>query len=246
MRLSHTLICAAVLLSAIGGPASAQYYRYPPGGRPPCAAVTPSPLGGAARGAAGGAVVGAIFGDAGRGAAIGAAESVASEPWSGAVMLDLPAIATDLLRPALRPSDRKNFGTKGVVMRRSALLLFPLAGPLCGLYAANTASAAGSRCAVASTPPQTAAAPPPAPVSGPMWNVTKITCAQMLSADDDDRAAGIMFCYGYLAASSGIKVIDVSMIDQNVRRVVEQCVKTPNLTVPQAYRVAFGIRPRRR
>ena len=72
MRLSHTLICAATLLSAIGGPASAQYYRYPPGGRPPCAAVTPSPLGGAARGAAGGAVVGAIFGDAGRGAAIGA------------------------------------------------------------------------------------------------------------------------------------------------------------------------------
>jgi hypothetical protein len=40
--------------------------------RPPCQAVTPSPLAGAARGAAGGALTGAIFGNAGRGAAIGA------------------------------------------------------------------------------------------------------------------------------------------------------------------------------
>lgn len=44
----------------------------PPGYRPPCDAVTPSPLHGAARGAAGGALIGAISGNAGRGAAIGA------------------------------------------------------------------------------------------------------------------------------------------------------------------------------
>jgi OmpA family protein len=54
------------------------YYYYSPGApprayaRPPCAAVTPGPLRGAARGAAGGAIIGAITGNAGRGAAIGA------------------------------------------------------------------------------------------------------------------------------------------------------------------------------
>jgi Glycine-zipper domain len=48
-------------------------YGYPPSGSPPpCSAVTPGPLQGAARGAAGGAVIGAISGNAGRGAAIGA------------------------------------------------------------------------------------------------------------------------------------------------------------------------------
>lgn len=44
----------------------------PPGYRPPCDAVTQTPLRGAARGAAGGALIGAISGNAGRGAAIGA------------------------------------------------------------------------------------------------------------------------------------------------------------------------------
>lgn len=50
------------------------YYAAPPayGSRPPCQAVTPGPLQGAARGAAGGALIGAISGNAGRGAAIGA------------------------------------------------------------------------------------------------------------------------------------------------------------------------------
>ena len=131
-------------------------------------------------------------------------------------------------------------------MRKSALLLLPLVA-LCAACMPQTQPPPPVAAAPPPPPPpQAAAAPPPAPGSGPMWNVTKITCAQMLSADDDDRAAGIMFYYGYLAASSGIKVIDVSMIDQNVRRVIDQCVKTPNLTVPQAYRVAFGVRPRRR
>jgi hypothetical protein len=50
-----------------------QGYGYPPpSSPPPCYAVTPGPLQGAARGAAGGALIGAISGNAGRGAAIGA------------------------------------------------------------------------------------------------------------------------------------------------------------------------------
>src|SRR5882724_98080 len=69
--------CGAVwMLAAVPVSAANQYTQYyppPPGyGRPPCYAVTPGPLNGAARGAAGGALIGAISGNAGRGAAIGA------------------------------------------------------------------------------------------------------------------------------------------------------------------------------
>jgi len=53
-----------------------------------------------------------------------------------------------------------------------------------------------------------------------------------------------MFYYGYLAASSGIKLIDVSMIDQNVARVMRQCEQSPSLTILQAYEIAFGRSPR--
>ena len=69
-------------------------------------------------------------------------------------------------------------------------------------------------------------------------------CFQLLGADDDDRAAATMFYYGYLAAKKGINIIDVSKIDANIHRVMDQCARTPNLTVPQAYRTAFGRRPR--
>jgi hypothetical protein len=66
----------ASVFAAPAGTVYAQYYPpgygYPPSYRPPCQAVTPGPLRGAARGAAGGAIIGAISGNAGRGAAIGA------------------------------------------------------------------------------------------------------------------------------------------------------------------------------
>jgi len=66
------LSTAALTLIDISVVAYAQYYAPPPSSRPPCQAVTPGPLQGAARGAAGGALIGAISGNAGRGAAIGA------------------------------------------------------------------------------------------------------------------------------------------------------------------------------
>lgn len=105
-------------------------------------------------------------------------------------------------------------------------------------------------------PPQPPAASPPAastqpaaaavsvPGSGPSWDVTKIRCSQILGADDDDRAAAMMFYYGYLAAKAGIRVIDVSRIDQNIHRVMDQCKATPDVTVPQAYYQALGRKGR--
>lgn len=116
-----------------------------------------------------------------------------------------------------------------------------------GLFCAACVAQSGGPVAAPEAAPvaaPTAAAIASAPGSGPIWDVTRITCAQLLAADDDDRAAATMFYYGYLAASSGIKLIDVSMIDRNVARVMRQCEQNPGLTVPQAYDIAFGRPPR--
>jgi hypothetical protein len=107
-------------------------------------------------------------------------------------------------------------------------------------------------------PPQQAATPPtpppePAPPPVPRitseaqiapgrWDVERVRCSDLLGAADEDREAAAMFYYGYLAAKAGIHVIDVSRIDGNVRKVMDRCAATPNITVPQAFRQALGRR----
>jgi hypothetical protein len=111
---------------------------------------------------------------------------------------------------------------------------------------------AGAQTAIASpaatTSPSTAQAAAPAPprstsaaqIAPGRWNVDSVLCSDLLGAADDDRAAAIMFYYGYLAAKAGIHVIDVSRIDGNVRKVMNQCAATKNITVAQAFREALG------
>jgi hypothetical protein len=93
------------------------------------------------------------------------------------------------------------------------------------------------------------AAPPPAPrvtseaqIAPGRWDVERVRCSDLLGAADEDREAAAMFYYGYLAAKAGIHVIDVSQIDGNVRKVMDRCAATPNITVPQAFRQALGRR----
>jgi hypothetical protein len=103
-------------------------------------------------------------------------------------------------------------------------------------------------------PVETAAAPPPAAVPTPppsvpapseaqiapgLWEVERVRCSDLLGAADDDRAAAAMFYYGYLAAKTGIHIIDVGKIDENVGKVMNQCATTPNITVPQVFRKAL-------
>ena len=103
-------------------------------------------------------------------------------------------------------------------------------------------------------PPAPAAPPPKAPsspaprvtseaqISPGRWDVERVRCSDLLGAADDDREAAAMFYYGYLAAKAGIRVIDVSQMDGNVRKVMDRCAAAPNITVPQAFRQALGRR----
>jgi hypothetical protein len=96
-------------------------------------------------------------------------------------------------------------------------------------------------------PPEAPSSPAPrvtseAQIAPGRWEVDRVRCSDLLGADDDDRAAAVMFYYGYLAAKAGIRVIDVSQIDGNVRKVMDRCAAAPNITVPQAFRQALGRR----
>ena len=103
-------------------------------------------------------------------------------------------------------------------------------------------------------PPQQAATlpiPPPevapriiseAQITPGVWVAGQVRCSDLLGAADDDREAAAMFYYGYVAAETGIRVIDVNQIDGNVRRVMDQCAAAPNITVPQAFRQALSGR----
>jgi hypothetical protein len=96
-------------------------------------------------------------------------------------------------------------------------------------------------------PPEAAAAPAPrvtseAQIAPKRWDVERARCSDLLGASDDDRAAAVMFYYGYLAAKAGIHVIDVSRIDGNIKKVMDRCAAAPKETVPQAFRQALGRR----
>jgi hypothetical protein len=110
---------------------------------------------------------------------------------------------------------------------RFAVMLLALAGAACAQQPAP--------------PPATAEAPAPseAQVAPGHWDVERVRCSDLLEASDADRASAAMFYYGYLAAKTGIQIIDVSRIDGNIAKVMQQCEAAPKLTVPQAFRQAL-------
>jgi len=109
-------------------------------------------------------------------------------------------------------------------------------------------------CVPPSASPQSAApatvaqaSPQPAPritseaqIAPGRWDVDRVRCSDLLGAADDDRAAAVMFYYGYLAAKARIRAIDVSKIDGNVKKVMDECAAAPDITVPNAFRQALG------
>jgi hypothetical protein len=110
---------------------------------------------------------------------------------------------------------------------RFAVIVLTLAVAAC---AEPPAPAATAPAAAAS-----AAVPSAAQIAPGVWNVERVRCSDLLEASDADRASAAMFYYGYLAAKAGIQVIDVSRIDGNIAKVMQQCETAPNLTVPQAF-----------
>lgn len=114
----------------------------------------------------------------------------------------------------------------------SKLVLAALATLFVATYAMQTAAGAP-------------ASPSDAQVAPGKWDVMRVRCSDILNADDDDRTTAVMFYYGFVAAKHGIKVIDVSKISDNIRKVMKQCEAKPTMTVPEAFRVLLPPQPKK-
>jgi hypothetical protein len=109
----------------------------------------------------------------------------------------------------------------------------------------DTVDHAGTYDAAEHAAPPPAATPPPTPrvtseaqIAPGRWDVERVRCSDLLGA----AAAAAMFYYGPLTTKAGTRVIDVSQIDGNVRKVVDRCAGAPNITVPQAFQQALSRR----
>jgi HdeA/HdeB family len=179
--------------------------------------------------------------------------SVPSQARCGAAQRELRAPATEngrLRGAAFRPTPRAWTITQGDPMKSN--LVFSVLACCLVVSARPAASQQPAAAPPAATPPATAAPPAEAPaaqrttseaqVAPKRWDVERVRCSDLLGAADDDRAAAGMFYYGYLAAKAGIRVIDTSQIEGNLKKVMERCEAAPNITVPQAFREALGRR----
>jgi hypothetical protein len=122
---------------------------------------------------------------------------------------------------------------------RFALLPLMLSLLACAQQPPEAAPAAAPQTAAPPAAPAAQSAPSEAQIAPGRWNVERVRCADLLGASDDDRAAAAMFYYGYLAAKAGIHIIDVSQIEGNIEKVMQQCAAAPQMTVPQAFRQAL-------
>ncbi len=126
-------------------------------------------------------------------------------------------------------------------MTRVAVLMVVSTLALAACEQANTTPPAAQAAPAPPQPQQQAVAPEaPLPAPGQNWHVLTFRCNQMIGLSDDDRAAAAMFYYGYLAARAHFVVLDASKIEGNVRRVMDRCATTPNITVVEAFRQELG------
>jgi hypothetical protein len=85
-------------------------------------------------------------------------------------------------------------------------------------------------------------APSDAKVAPGKWEVEHVLCSDLLGATDDDRASAAMFYFGYLAAKTNIRVVDVNNLSDNIAKVMKQCSANPSEPVPQAFKEALASR----
>src|SRR5271155_3564934 len=101
--------------------------------------------------------------------------------------------------------------------------------------------------ACAPTPPPAAQPPPAAPAATEepakehhIVTIRNVTCAGLLDAAEDDRAAAEMFYIGYTASRRGQAKIDVAEVDGLNAAALGYCAAYPNQKAAYAYMKAFA------
>ena len=79
-----------------------------------------------------------------------------------------------------------------------------------------------------------ATAPAPAPAS--RIDIAKVTCSDLIKAEPLDRAAVVMFYWGYAAAKAGVGSFQTNLLETATQHVMGICTKKPSETLMEAMR----------
>ena len=94
-------------------------------------------------------------------------------------------------------------------------------------------------------PPAAAAPPPPAPepaASTAPIPIRTLSCAEMIGASDEDRAAASMFFIGYRAALAHVHNLSIAEIQAIEQKALTICAAHPNMPAARAYGTAVLTR----
>ena len=78
-------------------------------------------------------------------------------------------------------------------------------------------------------------APAPAPVSTVPIPIRSLSCAELLGATDDDRAAASMFFIGYRAALAHVHDLAISQIEAIEETALSACAALPTMPAVRAF-----------
>jgi hypothetical protein len=109
-------------------------------------------------------------------------------------------------------------------------------------------------CAQPSPPPAAAPAPMPPPAAAPPppeaaastapIPIRTLSCAELLGASDDDRAAASMFFIGYQAAASGVHNLSIAQIQAIEGKALSICAAHQAMPAVRAFHTAVVTRGR--
>jgi hypothetical protein len=105
----------------------------------------------------------------------------------------------------------------------TSMLLRSLAAVIVAITVTGAASAAEAGGDVASTSP----------------NLTRTTCSDLAAQSEEERAASLIFYYGYMAGLSGAVTVDESRVEAQFLAVRDYCNSHPEASVIAAFVAAL-------
>lgn len=67
-------------------------------------------------------------------------------------------------------------------------------------------------------------------------DIAKVTCSDLIKAQPLDRAAVVMFYWGYAAAKAGVGSFQTNVLETATQHVMNICIKNPSETMMEAMR----------
>lgn len=73
-----------------------------------------------------------------------------------------------------------------------------------------------------------------APTPAPRIDIAKVTCSDLIKSAPLDRAAVVMFYWGYAAAKAGVSSFKTGILETATEHLMNICTKNPSQTMVKA------------